>query len=191
MNYSSIFSIPPRNEYDLSLLEKKTHQILLKTLDINLTKKRANKLRDITCVLAGFPNGYQQLQSFWTSQTLPSSYQAFVQLIIAEQRTIEHIDSPGHQAVSTLSNEVCFKKLMRHTMQRSPDVICMGTLHTQFQMEAAQKASDAGFTTIATIEANTESNAAERLYSLGFCNESWSKLRLVPCDAIAALGHHS
>ena len=65
MNHLSIFSCPPQNETELVVLEKQTQAILFKTLDVNLTKKRANKLRQITCELAGFPNGYQQLLAYW------------------------------------------------------------------------------------------------------------------------------
>lgn len=55
----------PENEHQLSLLEKHFQESLASQLNINLTEKRANKLRDITCVFAGFPGGYQQLKEHW------------------------------------------------------------------------------------------------------------------------------
>ena len=67
MNYQSIFATTPRNEEELVALEKETQQLLLKTLDINFTRKRSEKLREITCVFAGFPNGFQQIKKYWES----------------------------------------------------------------------------------------------------------------------------
>ena len=51
MNYQSIFATTPRNEEELVALEKETQQLLLKTLDINFTRKRSEKLREITLCL--------------------------------------------------------------------------------------------------------------------------------------------
>jgi type II secretory ATPase GspE/PulE/Tfp pilus assembly ATPase PilB-like protein len=55
----------PENEKQLSLMEKHVQESLASQLNINLTSKKANKLRDITCVLAGFSGGYQQLKEYW------------------------------------------------------------------------------------------------------------------------------
>ena len=66
MEYQSIFATPPKNEAELTALENEVQKLLLKTLDINITRKRrSEKLREVACVFAGFPNGFQQMQKYW------------------------------------------------------------------------------------------------------------------------------
>ena len=55
----------PKNEEELSTIESHVQSVLKNKIDINLTTKRKNKLRDLTCSLAGFNNGYQQLRTYW------------------------------------------------------------------------------------------------------------------------------
>ena len=55
----------PKNEDELSIIEKHIQLTLKDNININITSRRANKLRNLTCCLAGFPNGYQQLKTYW------------------------------------------------------------------------------------------------------------------------------
>lgn len=59
----------PQNDQVLSEMEKHVQATLGSQLNMNITSRRANKLRDLTCALAGFSGGYQQLKKHWENQS--------------------------------------------------------------------------------------------------------------------------
>ena len=57
------FQYIPANKKEFLLAQNNVRSALAKHLDINLSSKRKNKLRDITATILGFENGYQQLKN--------------------------------------------------------------------------------------------------------------------------------
>lgn len=72
------------DEKSLSIAEEQVKQALSKHLDINLTAKKTNKLREIVCQVAGYEGGYQQLKSHW-EQKAPAGPEETLIMIMLEQ----------------------------------------------------------------------------------------------------------
>jgi len=214
MNYQSIFATTPRNEEELVALEKETQQLLLKTLDINFTRKRSEKLREITCVFAGFPNGFQQIKKYWENLppdvfcsnegidkllTLPDGlivvfssndeesfrvYQAIANKCIERSRRVEDYDQ--------ILKEPCFdsqpawEEAMKRMMRRDPDFICMGKMRDKISTERFVETVESGHLAMCTINAKSRNYVLRQMYNWGVSDDFTSKmLHLVDAAALS------
>jgi hypothetical protein len=192
MKNQSIFSLPPQNETELAILEKKTQHILLKTLDVNITKKRAEKLRQITCELAGFPNGYQQLLAYWNNNqpqiindtntlksvllkregfivffgNTPSLNQNATSLMV-KMMGVGKVVANRDDIPETLKRKLNFQDQNKIMLRREPDIICMGNMTNNVTANHAIKFTEAGYLVSATVELATPDEVINNLSDLG------------------------
>jgi hypothetical protein len=61
---------PPRNDAELDALTKHLNHVNKNHINISLSAKKSNKLRDYACALAGFKGGYQALLSHWEKEKI-------------------------------------------------------------------------------------------------------------------------
>ena len=187
--YKSIYSEVPRNEAELIEIEKKTHAILLKTLDINLTKKRSEKLRNITCSFLGFPNGYQQLLSHWESSKLVviNDMESLMNKVRTRKGAFVFFHSDSARNVDAMSLMVrytmsCIKNNMQKTPTKNPketksslrrdaDLISVGLLKNQYSISELKSYIELGRLVTASIEEKTSCLAEDKLRESGLLDK--------------------
>lgn len=70
------------NKEDLLVAQNHIQKTLKEKININFTKKRENKLKDLTCSLAGYNNGYQQLKEYWEVES-PFKCSLFSEIVVS------------------------------------------------------------------------------------------------------------
>lgn len=70
------------NKEELLVAQNHIQKTLKEKININFTKKRENKLKDLTCSLAGYNNGYQQLKEYWNEKK-PFKSSLFSEIVIS------------------------------------------------------------------------------------------------------------
>ena len=70
------------NKEDLLVAQNHIQKTLKEKININFTKKRENKLKDLTCSLAGYNNGYQQLKEYWDVES-PFKCSLFSEIVVS------------------------------------------------------------------------------------------------------------
>lgn len=115
----------PSNQTEFEHSEKHIQHVLKTKLDINLTSKRANKLRDITAAFAGFENGYQQIKTYWNDNNKLPEDDTFKKIFLsAEKHNSDYISIMENQE----SIEVLIKVHGSYTTERIINKNKSGTL---------------------------------------------------------------
>jgi hypothetical protein len=211
MNHLSIFSCPPQNETELVVLEKQTQAILFKTLDVNLTKKRANKLRQITCELAGFPNGYQQLLAYWNNKrpqiindvhTLKSVLAKREGLIVffgsapllnqnatllmVRMMGVGKDDTNRDKIPEPVKHELSLQEQSKAMLRSDPDLLIMGNVTNSEIAYNAVRAANAGYLVSGTVELDAPDEVINRLSDFGIKSHTASiNIYLVSSQSVA------
>lgn len=214
MEYQSIFATPPKNEAELTALENEVQKLLLKTLDINITRKRrSEKLREVACVFSGFPNGFQQMQKYWASlrpfvlkekkdidclATLTDglvvvfcddekvNFSAYLAISKGLVEEKMRLTKEGEKATESPLQiaGVGLSKTLQKMLREDPNFICMGTLTDEIDATRAIRTVESGHFVIAMVSAPNSDAALRKIHHLGV-SEDFTSQKLYMFDAKA------
>lgn len=100
MNVKPVF-FTPKNDEELNAYIDSINNSYAKGFDFYVGPKRSEKLRDVICSHLGFPNGYQQLKSYWANQ---GAYDALGQP--GERGLMIYADVMGEAPVAVVFDEI-------------------------------------------------------------------------------------